>query len=202
MEKTVIHPNFDQERVGYVINSEFSEASKQKIQQLQNALVQRFGDALLIPEPDTLHITLMDWLAPLVDYSKDKDELYEEIKGSYDSAVTADLEGVAPINVHFNAITAGPEAIFITGTDNGEYQNIRNGFLERVELLPNTKKPPQIIHATVARFSAEIDLAGVQDLVSQLNVDFVQTIDTFRLLRTTDTRMQAKYILKLYQLAR
>lgn len=200
MEKTIPHPDINEERVGYVLNSEFSSQNQQKIQELQTRLVERFGDAILLPAPETLHITLMDWLAPLVDYEDDKDDLFEEVRRPYNAALEAAIGQQGPVEVRFNQISVGPHAIFIKGEDGGQYQQIRSDFLSTVELLPNTKKPPQIIHSTIARYNQEIDLSEVQDFINTMSIDFMQTIDEFRLLRTTDTRMAAKLILKKYKL--
>lgn len=200
MEKTIPHVNIDEERVGYVLNSEFSSENQQEIQELQRRLVERFGDAILVPAPETLHITLMDWLAPLVDYEKNKDDLFEEVRRPYNAALDGIITHQGPISVRFNQITAGAHAIFISGEDNGQYEQIRSDFLNKVELLPNTKKPPQIIHSTIARYSQEIDLKEIQDFINTQSIDFTQIIDEFRLLRTTDTRMAAKLILKKYKL--
>jgi len=200
MEKTVPHPHFGQTHIGYVLNTPFSEAGQSAIQQLQEKYVAEFGDAVYIPPADTLHITLMDWLAPLVDYGQDKDRIFEEIFPKYDAVLEESVKGVGSIAVRFNTVAAGAEAVFVKGEDDGQYVKIRDGFLERVELLPNTKQPPKIIHSTIARYLKPIDLQAVQDFSAEQTIDFTETIDYFRLFRSTNTTMQALRIIKRYNL--
>lgn len=200
MEKTIPHPYHHKTFIGYVVNSPFDENSQENIANLQKKFMKRFGDSVFIPSPETLHTTLMDWLAPLVDYGQDKDKLFKEIYEEYDRTLLEALEGIAPIQVQVDTIGVSPEAIFIRGHDNGGYQQIRDKFLGRVTLLPNTKRPPQIIHSTIGRFAAEISLQDVQNFAATQEINFTQTIDAFRLLRTTDTVMAGWELLKTYQL--
>ena len=200
MEKTVPHPYLGRQFIGYVVNSDFSEASQDRIAELQQKFRDQFGNALIISSPETLHITLMDWLAPLVDYGRDKDKIFKEIFEEYDRVVEKSVEDIGPIDVRFGTIGVGSEAIFLTGKDEGQYQTIRERFLGQVSLLPNTKMPPKIIHTTIARFSTVMDLQPVRDFATTQLISFDETINNFRLLRSADTTMDAKKIIKRYYL--
>lgn len=200
MEETIPHPYLGQEFIGYVVNTPFRGESQLAIQILQQKFSDQFGEAIYIPEPETLHITLMDWLAPLVDYGRNKDELFGEIYAEYDKTLEESIAGINPITVTFNKIGVGREAIFLIGEDRGQYQAIRNRFLDKVILLPNTKKPPQIIHTTIARYLQPLDLAPIQDFGAAQSIAFQHITDMFRLLRTVDTEMEAKELLKVYGL--
>jgi hypothetical protein len=200
MEKTMPHPYLGREFIGYVLNTPFAEESQKAIQTLQQKFANQFGDAIYLPKPGTLHITLMDWLAPLVDYDRDKDELIKEIYDEYDKALEESIEDIAPIAVTFNNIGVSKEAIYLMGEDQGQYQEIRNRFLGKVTLLPNTKRPPQIIHTTIARYLEPIDFEPVQDFVATQSISFPHTTDMFRLFRTVDTEMDIKNLLKVYRL--
>jgi hypothetical protein len=200
MEKTVPHPYLNREYVGYVLNTEFSPENQQIIAELSQKFHSQFSDAIYSPPPEQLHVTLMDWLAPLVDYGRDKDEIFPEIFESYNSALEHALKNVGPIKVTFDEVDVGPEAIFLRGKDRGQYRRIRGSFIGQVALLPNTKQPPRIIHSTIARFLEEIGLQPVKDFAAEQQISITQTIDTFRLLRSTDTMMQDLKVLKLYHL--
>lgn len=200
LEKTIPHPYLGQQYIGYVVNTLFSREGQQAIRAVQERYVKRFGSALFIPPPETLHITLMDWLAPLVDYGQDKDTLFEKIYPQYNKVVEELTKEIGSIAVRFNTIDCGPEAIFISGTDNGQYNQIRQGFLDKVQLLPNTKLPPQIIHSTIARFLTPVNLKEVQDFTAQQTIDFVENIDFFRLIRSTNTTMDKLKVIKRYEL--
>lgn len=142
----------------------------------------------------------MDWLAPLVDYGRDKDKIFKEIFKEYDQLVGESVEGVGLIDVRFGIIGVGSEAIFIIAKDEGQYQTIRERFLGQVSLLSNTKMPPKIIHTTIARFFTAMDLQPVRDFAATQSISFDETINNFRLLRSVDTTMDAKKIIKHYYL--
>lgn len=59
---------------------------------------------------------------------------------------------------------------------------MRNRFMELYELDERTKKPPKIIHSTIARFIDSIDVEAVEDAVRQLNVDVTIPVDHLRLV--------------------
>jgi 2'-5' RNA ligase len=200
VEKTVPHPYLGQRYIGYVLNTPLSKNGQNAVQELQQKYIAQFGDAIFISPPETLHITLMDWLAPLVDYQADKDVLFEDIYQKYDEALASILRDIGSIAIHFNSVCASAEAVFIKGNDSGQYQAIRQGFLDKITLLPNTKHPPEIIHSTVARFLEEVDLKRVQYFTAQQNIDFVEHVECFRLIRSTNTTMDKLRVLKRYEL--
>ncbi len=199
-EKTVPHPYFGRQYIGYVVNTPFSPEGQRAIQVLQRKYEAEFGDAIYIPSPETLHVTLMDWLAPLVDYHTDKDALFDDIYPEYDEVLQKNLKSIGSIAIHFDNVTASPEAVFIKGSDKGQYEAIRHQFTETVNLLPDTKPPAKIIHSTIARYLKEIDLQAVQDFTDQQTIDFTENIDFFRLIRSSDTTMDRLRVIKRYEL--
>ena len=69
--------------VGYMINTLLSESSQNEIKKLQEKFVTEFGDLVWTTPLDALHITLLDLLAPLVDYDNDKNTLFENLGSQY-----------------------------------------------------------------------------------------------------------------------
>ena len=167
---------------------------------MQKEISEKFGDAVWSAPAKALHITLFDWLAPLVDYGKDKDELFKQIFPEYDRVVSQALKTAGPIAVTFMAVKVAPAAIFIVGHDNGQFEQIRNYFLDNVELLPDTKRPPTIIHSTIARFTKEIELEEIEQFIENLTVSFTETIDTFRLIKETVDPLLEFEVIKEYKL--
>lgn len=69
-----------EKHVGYVVNAEFSAENKKKLVDLMQSMEAKFGDAVFVMPEVSLHVTLMDWIAPLVDYEgQNKDELFTRI---------------------------------------------------------------------------------------------------------------------------
>lgn len=88
MEQTVINHDIGRRAVGYMVNTVPSEENQQKVASLQQRIAKAFGDSVWVTPRETLHITLMDWIAPLIDYRKDKDELFKDIFHSYDEVLS------------------------------------------------------------------------------------------------------------------
>lgn len=200
MERTIPSPYLNRHFIGYVLSSGLSKENQKLIAGLQKGFVNKFGLAIHPSPPQSLHITLLDWLAPLLDYGQDKDVLFKQIFSRYDEAMTEAIKNIAPIKVHFNIAGAYPPAIIVRGKDDGQYQSIRQRFLNKVELLPNTKLPPKIIHSTFARYVQEIDLALVRQFAAKQPISFTQLVDSFSLIRTADGALNQRKIIKTYQL--
>jgi hypothetical protein len=150
---------------------------------------------------DSLHVTLLDWFAPLVEYGQEKDTLFEQYFNEYDAALIAALTNVpVPISVHFSEVRVSQNAVFIVGTDKGEFASIRQSFLDEAELLPGTKRPPVIIHSTIVRFAGEIPMQALREFVDELAINFVETVDHFRLTRESVIPMQEFGVVKEYGL--
>lgn len=202
MSKTVIGTNIEKRFIGYMVNAEFSPENKAKIRALQQQITDQFGDGVWCQPQHSLHITLFDWIAPLVDYGEDKDDLFEKIRQEYDQVVREALSGVKPLTVKFNKLSTAARAIFGTGNDNGQFAQIRQHYLDNVTLLPNTKLPPTIIHFTMCRFVQEIELEPIQQLIEKLDFALEETIDEFRLVREVIDPMIEYEILQTYKLGK
>jgi 2'-5' RNA ligase len=186
--------------IGYMLNTGLAPEAITKVQAIQERFRQQFGQAVWLAPPETLHITLFDWIAPLVDYGQDKDALFAGNQEMYDRALQAALTAVEPIPVKFTTVAAFPAAIIIQGSDSGQYQRIREACRPTIELLPGTKPPPTIIHTTIGRFVETVDLTPVQQLASSLTCDIDHTTSEFRLVRETKDPLVEFSVLKRYRL--
>jgi hypothetical protein len=200
MEQTSSYSELNLDVTGYMLNTCFGDENKKRIADLQQIFIDKFDPAIYAIPVDSLHITLMDWVAPLVDYGKDKDVLFHSLYDKYDHVVDNILKNVGEIHITFDTIKASTGAIFITGHDNGQFQSIRDEFMDKIDLMPGTKRPPSIIHATIARFAQEIDLTVVQDFVSNQGINFTQRIESFRLVNEKKIPMLEYDIVKKYGL--
>jgi 2'-5' RNA ligase len=186
--------------IGYLVNSDVSPEIKQKIYNLHHELKLAFGSAVWCQPLDSLHITLLDWLAPLVEYEKDKDVLFNEILPSYDEELSNLLSDQREIQVVINEVKVSQGAIFAVGVDNGEFENIRNSFINKIHLLKGTKQPPTIIHFSIARFIDEISLDEVNEFIQNQQIHMQLTVNSFRLIRESKVPMISYEIIKNYPL--
>lgn len=189
--------------LGYMVNTFLSEASRREVKRLQNELISAFPEAIWTPALDTLHITLMDWLAPYAEYGVDKDQLYTELGASYDLALCRALEGVGPIEVTFDTFVVSPAAVAIVGDQkSAEILNaIRQKFLSQVDLLPGTKRPPTIVHSTIARFVGSLPVDDVRNHMESRPFSFTEQIGSFQLVRETRVPMIEHATIESYHLA-
>ena len=86
------------------------------------------------------------------------------------------------------------------GQDDGSMQQIRQKFLDNVDLLPQTKRPPGIIHSSIVRFRKEQKLQPIIDFVAQEKLSLNLAISAFRLVRETSLPMLEYEVIKEYHL--
>jgi hypothetical protein len=187
---------------GFVVNAAFTDENAKKITSWLCSLRERVPEGIYTTEPGDLHITLIDWIAPLLDYKgSTKSELFQKLRPSYDSALREVTKAMPPFDVHFSEIRVAPGAIILTGQDGGQFQAMREQFLQRVSLPDGGKQPPNIIHSSLVRFiPPAIDLAPVQEFASTHPLDFTQPVSAFRLVETKRAPMQDSSVLDSYLL--
>lgn len=200
MTKTIIATHVGKPFTGYMVNAAFSYKNQIIITEIQKKLTNQFGDVLWVQPSNSLHITLLDWIAPLVEYDQDKDKLFQQIYEDYDKVISEAIASEQIIEIDFNTVEASAAAIILIGHDNGQFGRIRQRYLDNVELLPGTKLPPRIIHSTIARFREEADLKTIQNYTKDLSVDFKQEIETFRLIKETVDPLLEFELIKNYSL--
>lgn len=190
----------DQEVIGYIINSALSKTTQERIAQIQTKLSKAFPGAIWVAPPDSLHITLMDWSAPLVDYGQDKDELFRSFEAEYIQTLTEIIKAQQPIQITFDTLEVHPAAIIVKGYDDGSYQNIRKRFLEKITLTPGTKMPPQIVHTTICKFLKEINVDEVRHMLESEAILLEERVTEFRLVRETQIFLQSYKTLREFPL--
>lgn len=197
---TVVNKDIGQNATGYMINAVFNDSAKQSLSVIQENLYGAFPDAVWIAPSESLHITLLDCIAPLVDYSDDKTALFNKHRDTYDKALQESLRGVPPIQLEFDTIIATPTAIIIKASTDDAFNDIRREFTNRVQLLEGTKQPPTITHSTIARYTKTIPLEAVDTFVKKQKIDCQVTVDKFRLVRETVIPQLDYELLKEYPL--
>ena len=191
----------NQPHEGYVMNTLFSDENATLLTNLMAKIQETLDDAVFCMPQKSLHITLLDWIAPLVNYEgSNKTALFEQIYEKYDEALTEITTAQEPIEVTFDQIHLSPTTLYISGHDNGQFEDIRSTYLEKVELLPGTKLPPKIIHSSLARFTKAIDMSLITSFIESQSISFNQTVAAFQLVHTTKEPMLEFEVLKTYQL--
>lgn len=197
-ENTIINHDIGRAVTGYMVNAIFDHASKQIIADVQDALGKEFGDSIWLTPIDSLHITLLDWIAPLVDYGEDKSKLFRDHFDQYDAALQTSLLDIKPIFLQFDTVKATPGAVIIAASDNTVLDSIRQHTIDQVTLLEGTKQPPKITHSTIARYNKSFPLEQIICFLEDYSINFTYNVDHFRLIRE-DIAPQLQYeVLKEY----
>ena len=168
---------------GYMVNTGLSPAAARHVDDLQRALSAVAPGLLWFPPPGALHVTLLDWIAPLADYRERRSDLFARIRPTLDACLRPLVERCPPIEVRFRELVVGADAIILKGTDDGSFGRIRDGFLAGAVLHPQTKRPPRIVHASIARYRDERDIDELAVRAAAIPVDITERITAFRLVR-------------------
>lgn len=202
MTTTIPDTKINQPVTGYVVNTllDTKSQSRLSIREIQDTLVRQLGPSIWASPVDSLHITLLDWIAPLVEYSTDKDQLFTAIYPRYNAILRDIFDKQLPFTITFQEIRVSPSAIYIVSDNDGELNHIRQQFLESVTLLDGTKQPPQIVHSTIARFTESIDVATVQDALGALSINIDQSIAVFQLVKEVVSPMMGYEVIEKYNL--
>lgn len=200
MNRTKPYEELHRNVIGYMLNSPLSPDNQKVIKEVQQEFESEFGDVIWSIPQVSLHVTLMDWVAPLVDYGEDKDALFQKVFSEYDKALQKVLSQLGDITIVFDSLQVSEGAIYIQGTDAGQLQAIRESFLNEIDLLEGTKRPPTIIHTSIARFMDATGITPIQEFAAKRSVHFTQKVGQFILVRETEIPMLQKEIIKTYKL--
>ncbi len=190
------------EFTGFVINVVFSPENEQVINAWLDGLREASPEGLYTMSPESLHITVLDWIAPLYDYDgTDKHALFDKLRLDYDAAFRRVTRTMTSFDIHFDEIRVTPGTIILTGRDGGQFESLRSQFMNSVILPKGGKQPPDIIHSSLARFvMPEIELLPVKAYVADNPLKFTQHINEFRLVETRREPMQDFSVLEVYEL--
>jgi|JI10StandDraft_1071094.scaffolds.fasta_scaffold12016_2 hypothetical protein len=189
--------------VGYMVNALISEKIHYDVYHVQHAFSTAFPDVVWATPANALHMTVMQLLAPQVNYGEDKDALFEKVFPTYDPVLHQVFRHVAPFEITFDRLFVSESAIALYGDDksNALFNEIRQKFLSQIELPPHTDLPPNIAHSTIIRFVGEIPLEDVQKVADSLQFSITQSIDEFRVVRETELPMLNYSVVKTYPLS-
>ncbi len=192
-----------EEHLGFVINAAFSSENAALISKWLEGLHRQAPEGLYTMHHEGLHITVLDWVAPLFDYAgTDKRDLYTDLRETYEPAFRSITSSMEAFDVRFDELRVTPGAIILLGHDNGQFQSLRDRFMDIVELPEGGKQPPNIIHSSLARFIApEIELSQVEEYAAEHPLIFTQKISNFRLVETRREPMQNFTVLDTFELA-
>jgi len=201
MERPIVADWINEEKVGYAVCAFLSPENQQKIADLQTELNRELpGVIWTMPDITQQHITLFEIVMCFREYSEDRDVIFERYSTGIDAELKRQLIDQGPITVTLDTLEASSSAIIIKGRDDGSFQRIRDVISDKRLLPDGTRTPPDIIHSSLARYVKEVDVDQVRSILSSHNLELVQTVTEFEMVRVWRMPMDYK-TLEVYGLS-
>jgi len=178
-----------------------SKETQNQILSLLTIIKNEFGAGLWTMPAKDLHITLCEIIQPKP-YSQDKQRLYDINAAAYENVPAQILKNFKPIKVHFNAVAVSPQAIFISGEDDGDgsFNKIRKELTDKMPLPDETKLPPDIVHSSIARFTEVLDLGKLKQIVAKHTISCDEFVKEFKLVNVLVPPFQQYKVIRTYRL--
>lgn len=188
--------------LGFVINAAFSKDNQRILSDWLAGLRQQAPEGLYAMTPEGLHITVLDWIAPLFAYSGvDKHELFKRLRPEYEQTFERITARIAPFSVTFTELRVTPGTIILTGQDDGQFSKLREAFTSSITLPEGAKAPPTIIHSSLARFvPPAVPLGPIMEYCAKHPLQIEQPIKAFRLIETRSEPMRDFTVLRSFDL--
>lgn len=195
--RTIPSPETGRPVDGYIVIAPLSKESKHAIYAIQDNLQARFPDnKFWFPREEQLHITFAHIITPNAEYPEDPKVIWGRIGAQARAALKSCIPDSLNIDVVFDSIETFPNSIILKGHDDGTYDKLRQDFVNNFELPDSSRRPPNIIHTTIARFYDEMDLGQVQEYVNSLDLSFIETTTELQVIHETGLYVHKHIVLE------
>lgn len=167
----------------HALVAQFDKRTESSIAQIQQQLVQLFGDALWLQRPPALHSTLMEIICNADYQGLTRKQYFTQWYESYNEIVKETLAATMPFDIRFSQLYVSERAIIIKTADSTPFNMIRKRLLAVTALPDGTKMPPEITHCSLARFNRRLDLEEVRRKTSTIPVDVTVHVASFSLVK-------------------
>ena len=198
--KTVIAHDVGQRKDWYMSNIPITGEAAMSIRTIQQMLGDQLGSQLWVQPQESLHVTLFDFIAPKVEYDTPHKKLFDALAGDIDEVMSQLAHEFKQFELQLTLLKFSAGAIYLEGYDDGSIASIRKRFLELFALDAKTKRPPQIIHSTIARFTDSIDIDNIQATVERQVDQIIIPVRSLRLVHEQRIPMLQYETLKEYLL--
>lgn len=184
MPQTVPAEYLNSPATGYVYVALLSQSSQEKITGLLEKLAMELPDVIWPMPQKAMHVTLCEIVQSRKSYSENKDTLYARRRQEYEVGAAEVLCRIPKFGITLDHIEVSPDAIIVRSGDGSMFNDIREKLLGRITLPEETKRPPNIIHSSIARYTKSVQMERVQAAVAKHTIEFKEPITEFKLLKT------------------
>ncbi len=182
MPKTIVSPLVNSPNEHSIVALPSVELAE-RIVTAQTRLQSLLGETIWLTPPNALHSTLMEIICNTVYTELSRQEHFDRWYERYSDVARETIARFRPIDVYFDQLLASRGAIIIKAANPQPFNEIRAALLASMVLPAETKRPPDIIHCSIARYSEEADLDEVVEKVKDLKFDFQERITGFELMK-------------------
>jgi len=178
--------DFERPTEGYIVIMPLPEDVKQSIAQIQSLLTDGgiAEQALWLPSGDQLHSTFAHIVSPDADYEDEKRaNVFANLEEQTDEALEAIIPKARGDRLVFDELRVFPAAVILVGHDDGIIAQTRKDLTATVDLPDETRRPPDIIHVTIARFKRRIPLGTVKELLEGVTPHIETRVDSLQLIQ-------------------
>jgi hypothetical protein len=129
--------------------------AKRALGEFQDAIQDVEPDLLRCPV-DTLHISLMPLLAVRVEYSRPKEELWDESAPRWLRALEDAVSTETSISLHFRQVVATDAAVVVVAAPVEPVNELRRRIASRLELPPAPPPLPTLVHTSIFRYGSPL----------------------------------------------
>lgn len=184
MTETIPATYLNRPAIGYIYVALLSENTQTEIGSLLNQLSKELPGVIWPMPAQAMHTTLCEIIQSRKTYSEDKDALYASHRQEYEVGAAEVFRPIPSFSVLLNHIEVSPEAIIIRAEKGNAFNYIREKLLGHITLPAETKRPPDVIHASIARYLCPVDVEDVRAAVAKHTIALAEPITEFKLLKT------------------
>ena len=155
-------------------------------------------ESLWLPKNEQLHITFAHVISPDSKYKIDRTKLWKDLHPEVKRALEEITKKPLNIEVQFNELLSFQASIIVKGYDNGSYDKLRNKFIKLFNLPDESRRPPNIIHATVARFRNELPFDNVKTVTDGIGVSFTDSTQKLQLIHEEKIFVQSHSVISSF----
>lgn len=170
--------------LGYTIAILASDELAQAVQSSLEILNAKLPGVIWPMPNGALHITLCE-LVGCRPYMQNKEVLALSQLPIWRKSAKQVFSGISPFLLHFSTLEASQQAIIARSEDTEIFNILRQQLLMCIKLPTETKRPPPLVHSTIARYLSAVALSQIQRSLHPRSLDHTELVNEFVLLKTT-----------------
>lgn len=181
----------------YSLLALISKENSEKLSTILGSLSNTFPGARYSLKQGQLHITVTAVMRDISFGDRTREEFLTQedaiIKG-----INEVVKNYSSFSLHFDQIEATQDALIIKSSDKKILNGLRADVIKRLSI---PYPPATIAHSSIARFKSEIPLEDIQNILKEIEIDFMEYITELVLVRETVMPLEKYEVVARFQLS-